>query len=205
LHAKTQVYNYRLLQHVATILFMSLYYKLYNDCLFCNQAAQKRADVWQVNGNEVAWFPAGKEIIMPLARNGSTVTIRYIGTLDNGKIFTSTDEHGPLTIAIGADQLFPALEQAIIGMRAGGSKNIIISAADAYGPRLQENIISVDRSAFPVGKEISVGQKLSIDFSGGVSRVMVVAEVNDDAVTLDGNHPLAGLDLAFALSVDRVE
>jgi FKBP-type peptidyl-prolyl cis-trans isomerase 2 len=46
---------------------------------------------------------------------------------------------------------------------------------------------------------------LSIDFSGGASRVMVVSEVGADTVILDGNHPLAGLDLTFALSVDRVE
>jgi FKBP-type peptidyl-prolyl cis-trans isomerase 2 len=142
---------------------------------------------------------------MQHAHHGSTVTIRYIGTLDNGRIFHSTDEHGPQTFILGEDQLFPALEQAIIGMRAGETKNIVLAAAEAYGPRRQENIISVARNAFPVGKEISIGQKLSIDFSGGASRVMVVSEVGADTVTLDGNHPLAGLDLTFALSVDRVE
>jgi FKBP-type peptidyl-prolyl cis-trans isomerase 2 len=139
------------------------------------------------------------------ATNGSSVTISYIGTLDNGRIFHSTDEHGPQTFILGEDQLFPALEQAIIGMRAGETKNIVLAAAEAYGPRRQENIISVARSSFPVGKEISIGQKLSIDFSGGASRVMVVSEVGADTVILDGNHPLAGLDLTFALSVDRVE
>lgn len=142
---------------------------------------------------------------MVQAQIGSTITISYIGTLDNGRIFHSTDEQGPLTVTIGEDQLFPALEQALIGMRAGEVKNVMLSANEAYGPRRQENIISVTRQAFPVGKEISIGQKLSIEFSGGASRTMMVTDVSETDVTLDGNHPLAGLDLTFALKVDRVE
>lgn len=53
--------------------------------------------------------------------------------------------------------------------------------------------------------EISVGQKSSIEFKGGAARVMVVTAVDEDDVTLDGNHPLAGLDLTFALKVEQVE
>jgi len=139
------------------------------------------------------------------AEIGSSVTISYIGTLDNGRIFHSTEEHGPQTFAIGAGQIFPALEQAIIGMQAGEVKNILLMAEEAYGPRQQENIISVARESFPAGKEIAVGQKLSIEFKGGVSRTMVVTAVNEDDVTLDGNHPLAGLDLTFALRVEHIE
>lgn len=142
---------------------------------------------------------------MQSAEIGSTVTISYIGTLDNGRIFYSTEEQGPQTFTIGAEQVFPALEQAIVGMRAGEVKNIVLSAEEAYGPRRQENIISVDRQSFPAGKEIVAGQKLSIEFKGGTSRVMVVTAVSEADVTLDGNHPLAGLDLTFALKLERVE
>ena len=142
---------------------------------------------------------------MVRAEIGSNVTISYIGTLDNGRIFHSTDEDGPRTFTIGAGQVFPALEQAIIGMRPGDVKNILLTAAEAFGPRLQENIISVARETFPAGKEILVGQKLSIDFKGGASRVMMVTALDEVEVTLDGNHPLAGLDLTFALKLERVE
>jgi FKBP-type peptidyl-prolyl cis-trans isomerase 2 len=142
---------------------------------------------------------------MKRAEIGSTVTIRYIGTLDNGRIFHSTDEHSPQSFTIGDGQVFPALEQAIIGMRAGEVKNIVLTAEEAYGPRRKENIISVARDTFPAGKEIAVGQKLSIEFKGGASRVMVVTAVSEADVTLDGNHPLAGLDLTFALKLEQVE
>lgn len=142
---------------------------------------------------------------MSKARPGSTVTISYIGTLDNGRIFYSTDEHGSLTVKLGEDQLFLALEQALIGMRAGEVKSVVLTAAEAYGPHLPENMIKVARHAFPAGKEITPGQKLSIEFSGDRSRVMVVSSVNEAEVTLDGNHPLAGQDLTFAIRVDKVE
>jgi FKBP-type peptidyl-prolyl cis-trans isomerase 2 len=125
--------------------------------------------------------------------------------LDNGRIFHSSDEHGPLVVTIGDDQLFPALEQALIGMRAGEVKNVVLSADQGYGPRLEENILILGRGVFPADKEISVGQKLSIEFKGGQSRNMLVIAVDETQVTLDGNHPLAGCLLTFAVRVNLVE
>jgi peptidylprolyl isomerase len=136
---------------------------------------------------------------------GSKVTLSYIGTLDDGTIFYSTKEHEPLVVTIGEDQIFPALERAVIGMEQGETRNIVLSAEEGYGPRRKENIIKVARSSFPAGKEISVGQKLSIAFSGGESRIMRVIAVDESVATLDGNHALAGFELTFALRVDRVE
>jgi FKBP-type peptidyl-prolyl cis-trans isomerase 2 len=157
------------------------------------------------NGNKVASSPLQEETPMPNLRHGSTVTISYVGTLDTGRIFHSTDEHGPLTFTVGQEELFPALEQAIIGMKAGEVKNVVLTADEAYGQCLTENIVAVARECFPAGKEIKVGQKLSIEFKGGYSRQMLVIAVDDNRVTLDGNHPLAGMELTFALKVEQVE
>ena len=141
---------------------------------------------------------------MKRVQHGSIVTISYIGTLDNGRIFDSTEDSGPLTFTIGTDQVFAALEQAIIGMASGETKNIQISAADAYGARLDENIIKVKREMFPADRELRIGEKLRIEFNGGRERVLIILEQNEQEVTLDGNHPLAGLDLTFALRLDAV-
>ncbi|MDO9309148.1 MAG: FKBP-type peptidyl-prolyl cis-trans isomerase, partial [Deltaproteobacteria bacterium] len=127
---------------------------------------------------------------MTRAEIGSTVTVSYIGTLDNGRIFHSTDEQGALTFTIGGDQVFAGLERAIIGMVSGEVKNVVLKAEEAYGARLPENIITLSRGNFPAGKEIKVGQKLSIEFKGGASRVMIVTDVAETEITLDGNHPL---------------
>jgi peptidylprolyl isomerase len=142
---------------------------------------------------------------MVRAQQGNTVAVHYIGTLDNGRIFHSPPDDEPLVFTIGGDQVFPALERAVVGMAVGETVNILIPAAEAYGPRLPENIIRVDRANFPAEKEITIGQKLSIGFSGGGKRVMLIAGVTETEVTLDGNHPLAGLDLTFALKLDGIE
>jgi len=141
---------------------------------------------------------------MTTITNGSTVTVSYIGTLDNGRIFQSTEEDGPLTFTVGAGQVFPALEQSLLGMKTGEVANIVLTPEQAYGPRLSENIITVPHSIFPAGREIAAGQKLNIEFKGGNSRTMLVAAVSEADVTLDGNHPLAGCSLTFALRVDAI-
>lgn len=139
------------------------------------------------------------------ARQGDRVTVNYIGTLDNGRIFHSTENGEPLVFTIGANEVFPALEREIVGMTAGEVKNIVITATDAYGPRLQQNILKVERASLPEGGAIEVGKKVQISFTGGEQRVMQIIEVTESTVTLDGNHPLAGLDLTFALRLDKIE
>ncbi|UFS68619.1 FKBP-type peptidyl-prolyl cis-trans isomerase [Geomonas sp. RF6] len=135
---------------------------------------------------------------------GSRITVHYIGTLDNGRIFASTTEEEPLVFTAGEGELFPRLEEEIAGMEVGEVRNILIPCADAFGPRLQKNIIKVHRSTFPHGKVIAPGDKVAVEFGGKGERVMVVAAVDADGITLDGNHPLAGQDLTFALKVVAV-
>jgi FKBP-type peptidyl-prolyl cis-trans isomerase 2 len=138
---------------------------------------------------------------MQQAKPGDRVTVNYIGTLDNGYIFDSREEDSPLEITLGENEVFSALEQQIIGMKAGEVKNIEVCAADAFGPRRQENIITLPRGNFPAEQEIKPGTKLIIEFRDESEKVMLVREVNDESVVLDGNHALAGLDLTFALKL----
>lgn len=142
---------------------------------------------------------------MRRAALGSTVTVSYIGTLDNGRIFDSTEENGSLTITLGNNQVFEALETGIVGMAIGETRNVIIPATDAYGPRLEGNILKVRRELFLTGRALRVGEKLSLQFKGGAERVMLILEVGAEEVVLDGNHPLAGHDLTFALRLDGLD
>lgn len=138
------------------------------------------------------------------AKKGDKVEIYYIGTVDNGAIFDSCDADSPMLVTLGNNEIFPALENKIIGMSTGDVKNILVKAEDAYGPRLTDNTMAVERSLFPPTKAIEVGQKLTIKFADGEQRVMLVIKVDDENVTLDGNHPLAGLDLTFALQLAKI-
>lgn len=138
---------------------------------------------------------------MRQAERGDRIEVHFIGTVDNGAIFESYDADSPLHLTLGNHEIFPALEKEIIGMHIGEVKNILIKASEAYGPRQTENIVVVHRSLFPEEQTIVIGQKLAIQFADGEQRIMLVINVTNDDITLDGNHPLAGLDLTFALKL----
>src|SRR6056297_148942 len=134
------------------------------------------------------------------ATTSKRITVHYIGTLDNGAIFDSRDRDDPLTFVVGDGTLFPALEQEICSMHCGQTKNILIPTEKAYGPRKNANLIRVERSQFPPDKTPEPGRLVTITFSDGEQRIMRVINCDDHGVTLDANHPLAGLDLTFALT-----
>lgn len=142
---------------------------------------------------------------MRTAKPGDTVTVQYIGTLDNGRIFDQTSEDAPLRFTIGAGDVFSALEEGVCGMAAGEVRNILIPAEKAYGPRRPENVAVLKREQLPADVEPQVGLKLQIRLGSGRELIMMVTGVGEKEVTLDGNHALAGLDLTFALRLDRID
>lgn len=142
---------------------------------------------------------------MAVAQIGDRVTIHYIGTLDNGRIFDSADDENPLRITLGSGEVFPALEAAIVGMPVGMAKNVELTAEQAFGPHKKENMLCVPRSSFPAERQLRIGEKISLAFGDGEERVMRIVKEEHEEVTLDANHPLAGLDLTFALQLVNVE
>lgn len=138
------------------------------------------------------------------AVDGDRVSVKYIGTLDNGRIFDQRDDE-PLVFTIGTGEVFSALETEIVGMAEGEVKNILLSAEEAYGPRLEENLLKVKRELFPAGRDLRIGEKLAIEIGGGEQKVVRIRSVDDLEVLLDGNHDLAGCDLTFALQLVSIE
>ena len=142
---------------------------------------------------------------MRRAKSGDMVTVHYIGTLDNGRIFDQRDMDQPLTFTVGAGEVFTRLENEIVGMAVGEVKNICLLAEDAYGLRLDANLLKVPRDLFPADKELRIGQKLNVELGGTMQRMMRVRTVDEETVTLDGNHDLAGCDLTFAMKLVTIE
>lgn len=142
---------------------------------------------------------------MTRAKEGDSVAIHYIGTLDNGRIFGNTEAEGePLRFTLGAGEVFPALERAVCGMAAGEVKNVLIPADEAYGPRREENVLVLPRAELPPGSEPRLGQKVQLSLRSGRELLMLVTAVDEEEITLDGNHALAGLDLTFALRLETI-
>ena len=142
---------------------------------------------------------------MRRARTGDLVTVHYIGTLDNGRIFDQRTDDLPLTFTIGAGEVFPAFERDIIGMAVGDVKNIFLSAEQAFGLRLDANLLRVPRTLFPTGQELQIGRKLEICLADNARCAMRVRSFDEREVLLDGNHELAGCDLTFAMQLVKIE
>ena len=140
---------------------------------------------------------------MAKAKNGDTVKIHYTGKLKDGTVFDSSIGHDPLEFQIGQNQIFPKLEEAVIGMEPSDTKTVIISSEDAYGPYREEMVVDVPKNSFPADITPEVGLELELVQSNNQPIIVTILKVADDTVTLDANHPLAGKDLTF--DVELVE
>jgi peptidylprolyl isomerase len=140
---------------------------------------------------------------MEHAKQGDTVKVHYKGTLTDGSVFDSSQGRDPLEFTLGTGQVIPGFDQAVTGMQVGEEKEVTIPAADAYGERRDDLVLVVDRKQFPPHIQPQVGQQLQLSH-GGETFVVTVREVSGDRVVLDANHPLAGEDLTFALTLVEI-
>lgn len=141
---------------------------------------------------------------MGLAQQNNTVKVHYTGRLDDGTVFDSSEGRDPLEFTLGEGRVIPGFEQAIMGMSEGESKTVTIPSEQAYGPHRDDLILTVGRDQFPPDIQPTVGQKLQVQQAGGQVIMVEVAEVADQQVMLDANHPLAGQDLTFDLQLVEV-
>lgn len=141
---------------------------------------------------------------MAQANTGDTVRIHYTGTLQDGSEFDSSAGRDPLEFTIGENRILRKLEEAVVGMAVGDKANVDIAADDAYGPRDPEAIQQVERGMIPEEIDVTVGNQLQATTQTGQTIVLTVVEVNDETVTVDGNHPLAGEDLSFAIELVEI-
>ncbi|HMB67778.1 MAG TPA: peptidylprolyl isomerase [bacterium] len=141
---------------------------------------------------------------MSQAQNGSTVKVHYTGTLKDGTQFDSSRGREPLELTLGEGAVIPGFESAIVGMAEGETKEITLEPGDAYGDRHEQLVQTIDREQIPPELELEPGQQLQVKSQEGNVVVVTVAEVAEDAVTLDGNHPLAGKTLNFEIEMVEV-
>lgn len=141
------------------------------------------------------------------AKEGDLVRVIYEGELENGETFETSADAGPLEFVIGDGTVMPAFEKGLIGMKAGENKTIKVNPEEGYGMRNEELIQEVPRSN--LGNEIdpSPGMVLgmNIERDGKTHQVpAMVVEVQQDTVRLDYNHPLAGQELFYKVTVESI-
>lgn len=136
--------------------------------------------------------------------SGDLVRIHYTGRLDDGTVFDSSEGREPLAFTLGSGQVVPGFDRAATGLEEGESRTVRIDPADAYGERRDDLVLVVPHRAFPDGVEPQAGQSLQLGLQGGGSVDAVVTAVDDEAVTLDANHPLAGQALTFDVTLVEI-
>ncbi len=129
------------------------------------------------------------------------VGIDYTLRLESGEVLDSSEGRGPLEFIQGRGEIIPGLEQALYGMSLGDTKEVVVAPADAYGEFDSELLETLPRSVFPVDMELEVGMGLRMRTQEGRAVVVYVREANDESVTVDLNHPLAGKTLHFAVRI----
>jgi FKBP-type peptidyl-prolyl cis-trans isomerase 2 len=141
---------------------------------------------------------------MSTAQNGNRVKVHYTGTLQDGTPFDSSVGRDPLEFTIGEGGLIPAFEQAVIGMSSGDTKSIDIPATEAYGERSDELVHDVPREVISGDVELEVGMALQAQGPDGQLINLSVVSFDNESVTVDANHPLAGHDLTFAIEMIEI-
>jgi peptidylprolyl isomerase len=141
---------------------------------------------------------------MTKVENGNTVKVHYTGKLDNGDVFDSSQNKDPLQFQIGGGQVIKGFEAAILGLGVGEKTTTTIPPEEAYGPYNDKMIMNVEKKQFPENLTLTLNQQLQIPQENGATVIVTVTDIQDDMVTLDGNHPLAGKTLIFDLELVEI-
>ncbi len=135
--------------------------------------------------------------------NDKVVLIHYTLTDDEGKVLDSSEGQEPLAYLHGHGNIIPGLESALTGRSAGEKLSVTVAPIDGYGERDNDMVQSVPKSAFQGVDEILPGMQFQAQSPEGMQLVTVL-DVDGDEVILDGNHPMAGLTLNFAVEITEV-
>ncbi len=132
------------------------------------------------------------------------VTLHFALKLDNGDVVDSTFDKKPATFKVGDGNLLPGFEQAIYGLKAGDKRSLSISPEQGFGQGNPQNIQVMPRSQFQ-DMELSEGLLVIFNDAANAELPGVVKTFDDNQVTIDFNHPLAGKALSFDVEIIEVK
>lgn len=138
---------------------------------------------------------------MAEAKAGDKVRVHYKGQLSDGTIFDSSLEREPIEFILGQDTVIPGFEDAVIGMEAGESKDVSIPPEEGFGEYSEDLVVNIEKTILPPEINPELGMQLEVSSEEETPRVFTIADIAEDSVTLDGNHPLAGKEIAFKITL----
>ena len=132
------------------------------------------------------------------------VTMHYHLTNAEGEVLDSSRDSEPLTYLHGAGNLIPGLERELTGLAAGMSKTVQVEPSEAYGEYDTGMVETLPRQALDGIDNLQVDMELQAQSQDGQTTIVRVAEINDDTVVVDANHPLAGMTLTFEVEIVEI-
>ncbi|HEY0273357.1 MAG TPA: FKBP-type peptidyl-prolyl cis-trans isomerase [Chitinophaga sp.] len=141
---------------------------------------------------------------MQTVKQGDTVRVHYHGRLDNGATFDSSEGRAPLEFTVGAGMVIKGFDNGVIDMKIGDKKTVHISVEEAYGPKNQEMVLDFPKSNIPPDMKPEIGMDLQMSNNEGQVFQVKVVGINEEFITLDANHPLAGEPLTFDIELVEI-
>lgn len=144
---------------------------------------------------------------MKVVEDKDTVTITYIGKLDNGEVFATITEQQPFVLTLGTQSAPPTLEDALLGMTIGETKSVRLDPEEGFGLRRKDLLQTLDRKA--INPEIipkpGMILSLSVEMDGKEHQIpATIVELSGNTVTVDYNHPLAGHHLTYEVTITDI-
>ncbi|MBJ6989000.1 MULTISPECIES: peptidylprolyl isomerase [unclassified Devosia] len=141
---------------------------------------------------------------MSTPQTGDIIRIHYTGRFPDGTVFDSSEGREPLEFTHGVGQVIPGLDRHVAQMRVGDKSTVTIPAADAYGPHHDEAVQVMSRNFVPAGIPLELGTQLQARGPDGSLVTITVIDMDDETITVDANHPMAGKDLIFDVELVEV-
>ena len=138
---------------------------------------------------------------MARVKDGDVVRVICAGRTADGQEFEMSPDGRPIELIVGHEDLLPELERAIIGMASGESRVVVLPEKKGYGPRREELVQKIDRDLFPKGIDPKVGQRLRLPSDDCEVLHATITKVTETEITVDANHPLAGQDVLFKITL----
>ncbi len=134
-------------------------------------------------------------------QSGDTISVDYTGKFQNGKVFDSSEGNAPLKFTVGAGMLIKGFDTAVIGMKPGEKKSVVIEPEEGYGHRNEDLFVDIPKEHIPDDLPLSIGMQLELHNPQGHPVPAVVSKIDADVVRMDINHFLAGKTLEFDITI----
>ena len=145
---------------------------------------------------------------MTKVQEGDLITVVYDGILEDGEVFESSEDTGPLKFTVGLGTVMQAFEKSVVGMEEGETREISVAPEEGFGKHNPDLIQTIKRSSLGDGIEPQVGMVLgmTIEKDGESHQIpAMVTAIKDDEVTVDYNHPLSGKTLTYKITVEKIK